>query len=31
MSKILYAQSELIAGVEVEDPTAYAELVCGLF
>ena len=31
MSKILYAQSELIAGVEVEDPTAYAELVCTLF
>ncbi len=31
MSKILYAQSELIAGVEVEDPTGFAELVCGLF
>ena len=31
MSKILYVQSELIAGVEVEDPTAYAELVCTLF
>ena len=31
LSKILYAQSELIAGVEVEDPTAYAELVCSLF
>ena len=31
LSKILYAQSELIAGVEIEDPTAYAELVCSLF
>jgi len=31
LSKILYAQAELIAGVEIEDPTAYAELVCGLF
>ena len=31
LSKILYAQSELIAGVEIEDPTAYAELVCKLF
>ena len=31
MSKILYAQAELIAGVEIEDPSAYAELVCGLF
>ena len=24
-------QSELIAGVEIEDPTAYADLVCSLF
>ena len=31
MSKILYAQAELIAGVEIEDPAAYAELVCQLF
>ncbi len=31
LSKILYAQSELIAGVEIEDPTAYADLVCSLF
>ena len=31
MSKILYAQAELIAGLEVEDATAYAELVCKLF
>ena len=30
LGKILYAQAELIAGVEIEDPTAYAELVCGL-
>jgi len=29
--KILYAQSELIAGVEVEDPSEFAELVCELF
>lgn len=31
MSKILYAQAELIAGLEVEDATAYAELVCKFF
>ena len=31
LAKILYAQSELVAGVEVEDPNAYAELVCSLF
>ena len=31
LSKILYAQAELIAGVEIEDATAYAELVCSLF
>lgn len=31
MSKILYAQAELIAGLEVEDATAYAELVCRFF
>ena len=31
MSKILYAQAELIAGVEIEDPATYAELVCQLF
>ena len=31
LSKILYAQAELIAGVEIEDPAAYAELVCQLF
>ena len=29
--KILYAQSELIAGVEIENPSEYAELVCELF
>ena len=31
LAKILYAQSELVAGVEVEDPNAYADLVCSLF
>ena len=31
LAKILYAQSELVAGVEVEDPNAYSELVCSLF
>ena len=30
LSKILYAQAELLAGVEVEDPTAFSELVCSL-
>ncbi len=31
LSKILYAQAELIAGMEIEDATTYAELVCSLF
>ena len=31
LAKILYAQAELIAGVEIEDPAGYAELVCELF
>lgn len=31
LAKILYAHAELIAGVEIEDPSAYTELVCKLF
>ena len=31
LSKILLAQAKLIAGIPLEDPSAYAELVCGLF
>ena len=30
LGKILYAHAELLAGVEVEDPTAFSELVCSL-
>jgi hypothetical protein len=28
---ILYAQAELIAGIPLDDPAAYTELVCELF
>ena len=31
LAKILYAQAELVAGVEIEDPVAYTDLVCDLF
>ena len=31
LAKILYAQAELIAGVEIEDPVTYADLVTKLF
>ena len=31
MSKILLGQAKLIAGLQLDDPSAYAELVCGLF
>ncbi len=31
LSKILLAQAKLIAGVPVDDPADYTELVCGLF
>lgn len=31
MSKILLGQAKLIAGLPLDDPSAYAELVCGLF
>lgn len=31
LSKILHAQALLIAGLPLENPTAYTELVCGLF
>ena len=31
LSKILLAQAKLIADIPLEDPSAYAELVCGLF
>jgi len=31
MSKILLGQAKLIAGLQLEDPSAYAELVCTLF
>ena len=31
LSKILLAQAKLIAGLPLDDPSAYAELVCGLF
>ncbi len=31
LAKILLAQSRLIAGLGVEDPSEYTELVCGLF
>ena len=31
LSQVLLAQAKLIAGLSLEDPSAYAELVCGLF
>ena len=31
IAKILYAQSLLIAGLQIEDPVAYCDLVCELF
>ncbi len=31
LSMVLLAQAELIAGIELDDPAAYTELVCGLF
>ena len=31
MAKVLLAQAQLIAGLTLEDPSAYAELVCSLF
>ena len=31
LAKILLAQAKLIADIPLEDPSAYAELVCGLF
>ena len=31
LSKVLLAQAKLIAGVPLDDPSGYAELVCGLF
>ena len=31
LSKILLAQAKLIADIPLDDPSAYAELVCGLF
>ncbi|MBE6914411.1 MAG: molecular chaperone HtpG [Ruminococcaceae bacterium] len=31
MAKILLAQAKLIADIPLDDPSAYAELVCGLF
>ena len=31
LTKILLAQAKLIADLPLEDPSAYAELVCGLF
>ena len=30
LSEVLYSQSLLIAGFPIEDPTAYADLVCSL-
>ena len=30
-AKVLYAQAKLIAGLPLENPAEYAELVCGLF
>ena len=31
LAKILLAQAKLIADLPLDDPSAYAELVCGLF
>jgi len=31
LSKILYAQAQLIAGLELEDPAAYSDMVTSLF
>ena len=31
LTKILLAQAKLIADIPLDDPSAYAELVCGLF
>jgi len=31
LSMVLLAQAELIAGIPLDDPAAYTELVCGLF
>ena len=31
LSRILLAQAKLIAGIPLDDPSAYTELVCGLF
>jgi molecular chaperone HtpG len=31
LAMILYAQAELIAGIPLDDPAAYTELVCELF
>ena len=31
LSRILLAQAKLIADIPLDDPSAYAELVCGLF
>ena len=31
LSMVLLAQAQLIAGIALEDPAAYTELVCGLF
>jgi molecular chaperone HtpG len=31
MSKILLYQANLIAGLPIEDPSEFTELVCGLF
>ena len=31
MSRILLGQAKLIAGLPLDDPSAYAELVCTLF
>ena len=31
LAMVLYAQAELIAGLPIDDPAAYTELVCSLF
>ena len=31
LAMVLYAQAELIAGLPLDDPAAYTELVCSLF
>ena len=30
LAKLLYAQAQLIAGIPLEDPAGYSELVCSL-